>query len=156
MGELNQSRQLAMLDCWSAYQEELAVPAAAADQALPDVVVADLPFGAVVVKAIAMFKARTIENTYAGVNKLSGAQHIQVRDDTPGTWRDAISFPDDLFTLAPEAREGCDLCMGDHDIAVEVDGNDTYNFQWDEAVADQASILFNDIQVGLKIWYRLG
>lgn len=45
--------------------------------------------------------------------------------------------------------------MGDHDIAVEVDENADYNFQWDEADADQISINFNDIQVGLRIWYSV-
>ncbi|KKL16940.1 hypothetical protein LCGC14_2490530, partial [marine sediment metagenome] len=44
---------------------------------------------------------------------------------------------------------------GDHDIAVEVVGNDTYNFKWQLADADQISINFNDIQVGLRIWYSV-
>ncbi|KKK67673.1 hypothetical protein LCGC14_2951750, partial [marine sediment metagenome] len=90
-----------------------------------------------------------------GANAINVAQHIQVRDDTPGTWRDAISIADNLFTFTEAAREGGDILIGDHDITVEVDGNDDYNFQWASADADQISINFNDIQVGLKIWYSV-
>lgn len=36
-----------------------------------------------------------------------------------------------------------------------VDGNDTYEVQWDEAVALQTGINFNDVQVGLRIWYSV-
>ncbi len=157
----SQGRQLFSLDFWSEFDEEVQVAAAAGTLALANVTVADLPAGATVVRAIAMFKCRMIENIYAGVNKLDGAtvattsQVIQVRDDTPGTWRDAINFVDDQFTLADTAREGGDVLIGQVDIAVEVDGNDTYNFQWLLANADQDFINFNDVQVGLRIWYSV-
>jgi hypothetical protein len=154
-------RQLLCMDFWSDSQEELAILQAAGTKALPDVTVADLPAGATIVRAIAIFKCRMIENTNGAANKLDGAtvaatsQVIQVRDDTPGTWRDAINFVDDQFGLAATTREGGDVCMGSVDIAVEVDGNDTYNFQWLLAKADQDNLNFNDVQVGLRIWYSV-
>ena len=80
---------------------------------------------------------------------------MQVRDDTPGTWRDAINFVDDQFGLAASTREGGDVLMGSIDIAVEVDGNDTYNFQYLLAKADLASINWNDVQTGLRILYSI-
>jgi len=149
------TKQYHVVDFWSVPQEEVSVPAAAADQSLPDVTVAGLPTGAIVVRAIAVFKFRMIENTNAGANKLSGAQEIQVRDDTPGAWADCINFVDDQFGIAGSTREGGDVILGAIDVSSTVDGNDTYNFQWDEAVADLAALNFNDVQTGIRVWYRL-
>jgi len=151
----SRDRVLCSMDFWSVPQEEVAVTAGAGDKALPDVTVADLPTGATIVRAFAMFKFRMVENTNVAANKLDGAQEIQVRDDSPSAWIDAINFVDDQFTLAANAREGGDVVMGAIDISGTVDGNDTYNLQWDEAVADLANINFNDIQVGLRIWFSI-
>jgi len=154
-------RALYCMDFWSDPSEEEQLGAAAATIALPDVTVADLPSGATVVRAIAMFKFRMIENTNAGANKLNGAtvastsQVIQVRDDTPGTWRDAINFADDMFGLAATTRESGDAQIGSIDIAVEVDGNDTYNFQWLLSRADLDNLNFNDCQTGLRVLYSV-
>lgn len=159
----SRDRQLFNMDFWSDPQEEVQVTAVAGTKTLPNVTIGDLPAGAVVVRAIALLKFRMVENTNAAANKLDGAtvastsQVIQVRDDTPGTWRDAINFADDQFGLAATAniREGGDVCIGSVDIAVEVDGNDTYNFQWLLAKSDQSNLQFNDVQVGLRIWYSV-
>lgn len=157
----SKGRQLFSMDFWSAFQEEVAIPAIAATLSLPTVTIADLPAGATVVRAIAMVKFRVIENINAGANKLDGAtvasmsQVIQVRDDTPGTWRDAITFVDDQFGLAASTREGGDVLIGNTDIAIEVDGNDGYNFQYLLAKADLLGINWNDVQVGLRIWYSV-
>ena len=144
----------AFLDFWSLPQEEVAIPAAAADQALPDVVVAGIPANATIERVVAMFKFRSIENTNAAANMLAGAQEIQVRDDSPSAWIDAINLLDDMFGLAAATREGGDVFIGSIDVKATVDGDDTYNFQWDEAVADLASINFNDVQTGLRVYFR--
>ena len=154
-----------VMDFWSDSQEEVQLgdAVAGATVALPTVTIADLPSGATIVRAIAMFKFRMIENTNAAANKLNGAtvagtsQVIQVRDDTPGTWYDAINFVDDQFGLAAETREGGDVCIGSLDIAGsgKVDANDGYNFQWLLARADLDFLNFNDCQVGLRIWYSI-
>lgn len=151
----SQARQLFSMDFWSVPQEEVAVTAVAGDKALPDVTVSDLPAGAVVVKATAMFKFRIVENTNVAANSLSGAQEIQVRTDAPGAWTDAINFVAAQFGLAASTREGGDVVIGAIDVAGTVAANDTYNFQWDEAIAAQANLQFNDVQVGLRIWYSV-
>ncbi len=143
------------LDFWSASQEEVQLTAVAGDKALPDVTVAGLPTGATVLRAVVMFKFRAVENTNAAANKLNGAQDIQVRDDTPGAWADAINLLDDQFGLAASTREGGDVVMGSLDLSATVDGNDTYNLQWDEGVADQGNLQFNDVQVGLRVWFSI-
>jgi hypothetical protein len=151
-------RKLFCLDFWSAPQEEVQLTdtvAPGTDVALPDVTLAGLPDGAVITRAVAMFKFRMVENTAVVPNAVSGIQYIRVRDDTPGTWRNAITIADDMFTLDSICREGGDMIIGNIDIAVEVDGNDTYNFQWAASLVDQANLQFNDVQTGLRIWYSV-
>jgi len=157
----NQLRSVFTMDFWSPQVEEIAVAAAAGTLTLPTVTVTDLPTGAVVVHARAYFLYRAIENVNAAANKLDGttvaatSQVIQVANDTPGTYADAINFLDDQFGLAAYGREGGGLIIGNVDIASTVTGNDGYLFKWLLANADQDSINFNDVQTGLKIWYTL-
>ncbi|MBA7681075.1 hypothetical protein ES703_89403 [subsurface metagenome] len=149
-------KMLFSMDFWSDTQEELEVDAAGGTETLPSVTVEDLPDGAAIVRAIAMFKFRMVENTHAGANGLNGAQHIQVQSNAPGTWRDAISIVDTLCTFTEAARESGDVWIGDHNIEVEITAHldDIYSFQW---VADalQEFIRFNDVQTGLRIWYSI-
>lgn len=143
------------MDFWSVPQEEVALTNVAGDKSLPDVVVDSLPAGCTVEKAIAMFMFRMEEDDSGGANKLDGAQEIQVRDDSPSAWTDAINFVDDQFGIAADTREGGICVIGAIDVSGTVDGNDTYNFQWDEAVADADALRFNDVQVGLRIWFSV-
>lgn len=150
-------RALFVMDFWSALQEELAVPAAPVSQNCNPVTVANLPAGAVISRAVVMFKFRIIENSNALANGLFGAQHIEIQDDGGGAWTPAISLANALFTMAAtiNLREGGDALIGDHNVsgAGFVDENDTYNIRWTDAHALQASLLFNDVQVGLRIYY---
>lgn len=156
-----QGRMLFTMDFWSDQLEEVQLAAAAGTDALPDITVADLPAGATIVRAVVMFKFRMIENTNAGVNKLNGAtvagtsQVIQIRSDAPLAYVDAINFIDDLFTLAASTREGGDVIIGQVDVAGTVDENDTYNLRWLLSRADADFLNFNDVQVGLRIWYSV-
>jgi len=144
-------KQLFTMDFWSLPQEEVALTVAAGDKALPSVTVADLPGTATIVRAIAMFKFRMVENhTYAGVNSLDGAQEIQVAGAV-----DAINFVDTQFTLAQDTREGGDVIIGAINIAATVNANGAYAFHWDLAKALQTGINFNDIQMGLRILYSV-
>ncbi|MBA7648816.1 hypothetical protein ES703_56606 [subsurface metagenome] len=150
------------MDFWSDPQEEIAVPGAAATLVFtPTVTIADLPDGATIVRAIAMFKFRMVENTYAGVNALDGAtnpgisQVIQVKETTAGAYIDAINFVDNQFTLADSTREGGDILIGSMNIVAQVDDNGNYTFQWLMRKADQDFINFNDCQVGFRIWYSV-
>jgi len=143
--------QLFTMDFWSLPQEEVALTGAAGDKGLPSVTVADLPGDATIVRAIAMFKFRMVENhTYAGVNSLDGAQEIQVAASV-----DAINFVNTQFTLAQDTREGGDVIIGVIDIAATVNANGAYAFHWDLAKALQTGINFNDVQMGIRIWYSV-
>jgi len=148
-----------VVDFWSEPAEEVQVNAAGVTVTLPSVIIDGIPAGAAVIRAIAMLKFRMVENTNAAANKLNGAtvpessQVIQVRDDTPGAWIDAIDFADDQFSLEGQTREGGDVCIGSKDISGVIDGNDNYEFRWLLAKADLDFINFNDVQMGIRVWY---
>jgi hypothetical protein len=152
---IGKTRQLFNIDFWSVPDDYIAVSNVASDITLPSVVVAGLPSGAVIERAIAVFKCRAVEETSAGVNALDGAQEIQVRDDSPSAWIDAINLIADMFLLGASAREGGDVLIGAIDVSGTVDGNDTYEFQWAQALSDADGITFYDLQTGLKIWYSV-
>ena len=153
------SGKLACTDYWSNPLEEAQVNAAGVTVTLPGVTIEGIPTGATVLRAIAMFKFRMVENTNAAANKLNGgtvaatSQVIQVRDDTPGTWIDAINFADDQFGLDGDTREGGDVCIGSIDISAVMVGNDGYEFRWLLGRSDLDSMNFNDVQVGIRVWY---
>ncbi|MBA7672509.1 hypothetical protein ES703_80686 [subsurface metagenome] len=154
--------QLHVMDFWSNPQEEIQVPAVAATLVITPVVnVADLPGGATIVRAIGMFKFRMVENTYDGANALDGptvadtSQVIQVKETTAGAYIDAINFADNQFTFTELGREGGDVFIGQVDIAAQVDANGSYTFQWLLRKSDGDFIIFNDIQMGIRIWYSI-
>ena len=150
-----------MADFWSEPVEEIQINVAGVTVTLPGVIIDAVPAGATILRAIAMFKFRMVENTNAAANKLNGAtvpessQVIQVRDDTPGAWIDAIDFTDDQFSLDGQTREGGDVCIGSKDVSGIVDGNGAYEFHWLLARADLDFINFNDVQMGIRVWYTV-
>ena len=158
---LSSGKQLLSMDFWSDSLEEARINAAGITVSLPTVTIDGLPGGAVILRAIAMFKFRMVENTNTAANKLNGgtvantSQVIQARDDTPGAWIDAINFVDDQVGLDGETREGGDVCIGSIDISSIVDGNDGYEFQWLLGKADLDFINFNDVQIGIRVWYSV-
>jgi len=145
------------LDFWSVPQQLLVIQNSSGpvDTALPDVVVAGLPDNARVTRVEAIFKFRAIQDISGLGNLLAGAQSIQVRVSTPpGDWANAVNFADTEFTLAALAREGGDAMLGDVDLSATVNGNGTYNFQWTGGLAGQDNLQFNDLQVGLRVWFK--
>ena len=151
-------RQLVSMDFWSDPQEEVIVTGAATTPGLPSVTVGDLPDGATIVRAIAMFKFRMVENTNAAENSIdhTAAQPIQVQEPANGeAYTDAINFVDEQFTIAATTREGGDVLIGSIDIGTKVVANEAYSFQWLNARAHLGNLQFNDVQTGLRIWYSV-
>ncbi len=155
------SKQTPGMDFWSETVEEaeVEIDAAGETKELPPVTVEGIPDGATILRAVAMFKFRMIENTNAGDNRLNGgtvpgtSQVIQVRDDTPGAWADAINFVDRQYGTEGETREGGDVCIGSIDISGVVVGNDVYEFQWLLARPLLNYMSFYDVQMGIRVWY---
>jgi hypothetical protein len=142
------------LEYWSTPQTAVVLPAAVADQALPDVVVASIPTGATVLIARAIFRFRRLQNAGAA-NNLNGDQYISCQKGGAGGYSNAIKFPTNLFDIgagvvdAPGSQYD-----GEYNIVAKVDGNGTYNFKW-YGQADVDNLTFTDVLMGLKIWYTL-
>lgn len=146
---------------WSAYQLTITLGAAQLTIALPNIIVAGIPAGATVTKALIDVKCRTIENSNAAVNNLNGAtvaatsQVIQVQNSVGGTWTDCINFIDNQFEIGISSVEGGDLMGGQINVSGEVDGNGTYNLRWLLSRADLNSLIFHDVQARSIITYSL-
>jgi hypothetical protein len=131
---------------FSPCQIEVVADTSHTDANLPTVTLPDI--AGTITHVYAGFKFRMIENTNAAVNKLSGAQEIQV--DTV----DAINFVDDQFGLAASTREGGDCIIGSVDLVATVGAfNHAYAFVWDEPLTDQDALHFNDVQTFLIVSY---
>lgn len=145
-----------VMDFWSDLDAALAIDSTAGDESLPNIVVADLPAGATVVRAIMMFKYAKRVDSSSGVNKTDAAQTMSIDSDIARTSVvTAIDIPDDSFHTAADATEGGDVVIGDNDVSAEVVGNGTYYPTWELADVDGDSLTFYDVQVGLRIWYTL-
>jgi len=138
---------------WSDLDDVIDLPAVTADTPLPSIVVSGLPSGLTLERVDVIIKVRAIENTNAGgPNAINGAQNIQVRKGV-GVWANAINLPDNLWTVAASTREAGDVLIGDNDVKATVDGDGTYNFQFDEALVDLASLRLNDVMIGLRFFF---
>ena len=136
---------------FSPSQISVTVTNGAGDKALPTVTIPNIT--GTIVSVYAGFKFRMIENTNAAANKLNGAQEIQI-NKAGGAWTDAINFVDDQFGVALSTREGGDCVIGYTDVSGTINVfNTTAQFQWDEAVADQSNLVFNDVQTFLIVSY---
>ena len=100
-----------------------------------------LPAGITINRVIAAIAWRKQVDSSAALNAIDGTQQIQVRDNSPGTFRDAITISDNSMETLASATEGGLMLLGDSDISVEVDGVDTYEFQWELAKVDVADHL---------------
>jgi len=121
------------------------------------VVVHDIPAGATVVIAKVLFKFRMVENTNVAGNSLdcTAVQPIQVDDSGNTGWLTAMNFVDEQHELDASTSEGGDVLVGKENVAARVDGNDTYDFQWLNAKAHLANIVYRDVQMGIQLAYSI-
>lgn len=134
-------------------QATVVLPSVAANLSLPNVTVADLPANLTIDRVTAAIAYRKQVDSSGSANAVNVAQQIQVRSDTPGTFRNAIKMADNSLATAAGATEGGMMILGGTDISVEVTGEDTYNFQWTSADVDGASLTLHDVQTYLIIQY---
>ena len=64
---------------------------------------------------------------------------------------------DGQFSLEGETKEGGDVCIGSINIAGidKVNGNGNYEFYWLQAKSIEDSLNLKDMQVGIRLWYRV-
>jgi len=137
---------------FSPYQALVTLDTTHTDAALPTVTIPN--WTGTVVHVYAGMKWDWVDNTKAAANKLSGVQEIQI-NKAGGAWTDAINFVDDMFSLpASTLRAGGSLAMGIIDLVGTIDVfNTTAQFQWDEPLTDQDSILLYNVQTFVTILY---
>ncbi len=154
------ARQIYEVKRWSVVTPLVTVTATAADYALGDVVLeaGAIPSGAVIKRAYAVLKIRDIENTNGSANDIDGSVEspaLQVRNDTPGAWADAILLLEKQWAIPATSVGAGDLIIGDIDIKATVVGDDTYNTQLDQLEAALTNLLLHDVQVGIVVEYTL-
>lgn len=140
-------------DFWSDVQATVTITNGAGDKALPSVVIPNNTLGTFQ-RVVAMFKYRKALDSSAALNKLSGAQDIQVKESGAGTYIDAINLQDDQISCPASGETSGDVIIGDIDVKAQVAAiNKTYDFQMDEAVADGSNLVLHDVQCGLRVYY---
>jgi hypothetical protein len=156
MSLLVKAPAMASIDLWSAYESQVVLSSSAENIDLPSITIAGLPAGVSIVRAVMMFKYRTIENTSDGDNSVSGGQNIQAQKAVGGSWVTGIALNGDECFVPATTRETGDVMMGTDDISSQVPGNgEEIDFQWTGAEAVDDELNFNDVQVGLRIWFTI-
>lgn len=141
------------LDFWCLTPiNSITLPAVAADVALPSVVIASLPSFITVLRADPVFKWGLRNNSNAAVNKLSGDQYIQISPDGV-TYTDCLKWVDDMLWTDASSLGPGDIRVG-IDMSAIVTGNGTYQFRWHNALVDGASLLLEDVDMGIRIYYE--
>ncbi|KKL63930.1 hypothetical protein LCGC14_2170190 [marine sediment metagenome] len=145
------------MDFWSEIDDLITLNATAANEALPSVVVAEIPAGAIILRVIAMIKIGEFEDTSGAENSivLAGTEHIQVKETAGGAFTDAIKLLAAQWFTGASLHRGGDVLIGNIDIAGEVNANDTYDFQIENADVTAANLLLRDVQCGLRVYFTL-
>ena len=157
------SRKISFMDFWSDPADKITVTNTAADLDFPDIVVAGLPSGLTIARAVLVMTVRALNDTSTANNYINAASKtIRVKKST-GAWGadDVVGITFDnlsLFTVASTKESGPNL-FGSSDVKSEVDGNATYNVRSEQTNrADAIKALGNnlelyDIQVGIRVFF---
>lgn len=133
----------------------IVVGGTAGSETLPSITIPAgyIPAGAVVRQVFAAFSYRKAVESSSSDNAVDGGQSIQIRNDTPSTFRTVINIADNSLAHAADETSGGFLQVGDNEISAldAWNGADTYNFQWANAEVDGDSITFHDVQTHLII-----
>jgi hypothetical protein len=151
------SRNVSMMEFWSDLDASVALSTSTTNVALPNVIVAGIPSGATIIRAIGMLHQRHTVDTSGAINGLAAAAVVNVKKST-GAWGTddvaLINFPANTWYTAASSRSDGRLFVGDNDAASEVDGNATYNLRFNgNAYAKGFVLAFIDIAVGLQVYF---
>jgi hypothetical protein len=126
----------------TASQQNLALPA----------VTVTLTEGVTVVRVVAAFAWRKQVDSSSAPNGVNGAnQRVRVRETVSGTFVNAINIPDDSLATGATTTEGGMLIVGTADISGEVNGDGTYEVQWENAQVDGNNLTLHDLQTYLVV-----
>lgn len=147
------SRNVSMMEFWSAIDDIITLTTATSDVTLPNIVVADIPAGATITRVVGMIRMRALNNTNASVNAINGTGIVKIKE-TAGAYVNLITIGDNIWSVAASTKEGGMLLEGDIDASAEVDANDTYNLRFDGNIfVDGNNLELIDAAVGLKVYF---
>ncbi len=137
---------------WSDVDALITLPA---DIALPNIVVADLPSGATVTRAILILKYSSKKDT-SGTDNYIKTGKITSKETTGGTYVDAINLIAGEIEVTASTKEGGDVHPGDNNISgdtSDITGNCTVQSVFSGVTTAGASIELHDVQVGIKVYF---
>lgn len=118
--------------------------------------VTGLPAGATIIRIEIFIKFSERDNTNAAVNSVSGPQNIQVQKNA-GAFISCLAFAGGEYST-PASTTGAagDVLMPTADVSslAPVNG-DTLTVQWTNATAAQNDLVFDNVQVGARIFYMM-
>jgi len=147
---------MSYIDFWTTYSTQVQLTTVAENKLLPSITIAGLPPDATIIRAIMILKYRTIENTSTAANGVSGDQNIRAKKAVDGSWVKGIALGGGECSVPATTRETGDVMMGTDDVSGQVPANDAVmSFRWTNGLAAQNNLNFNDVQVGLRIWFTI-
>lgn len=151
------ARVICSMDLWSGFGG-ITVDAVATTYALPSITIAGLPSGISIVKAAMMLKFRAMEELSGTNSYLDGNQQVQAQKAIGGTWIASIQLLDKQLRCPSLSREFGDVLIGNIDIKAQLPANnEAMEFRWLSAkVLAGSSIRFEDLQVGVRVWFSVG
>lgn len=145
-------RPVKVMTFWSDVDALITLPA---DTALPNVVVADIPSDATVIRAILIFKYSSKKDTSSADNQITAGK-ITSKETTDGTYVDALNLISGETKVTADTKEGGDVHPGDNDISGSVSGitgNCTVQSVFSGVTTTGASIELYDVQVGIRVYF---
>jgi len=155
MSVLFKHTDLESIDLWAEILPQVQLGMAPSNQFLGQIMISGLPEGVAIVRAVVMVKYRLVENTNAAENYLDGDQNIEAMLTPEGELTLALTLLDQIIRVPASTREAGDVLMGTEDISSQITGNgDVLAIQWTQSLAAQDSLNFQDVQAGLRIWFK--
>lgn len=145
------------MEYWSDIQPGVQIAAIAADVSLPSLPPATGALGLDQVHRVTfMMRFRSLNNPSVDPNRLDGEQVIQFSADEGDTWHNALVLPDEAFGVVAATRDGDGVVYGNIDLKEELIYGQTIRFRWNQAKADSDYLIFQDVQVGIRITNMMG
>lgn len=143
----------------SPQDDEIIITIGSQNLNLPNLVIADIPANAQIVRVIGFLKVAAIKDSSGANNAINNANMDLAVDADPayGSTVTAINIPDNswLVTFAISQARGGDVIVGDQDVAAEITGNGTFYARLENAQADGSNLILEDVQWGVKVYFTL-
>ncbi len=143
---------------WSKPHSNINMSASATDVNLNDIVVNNLPSGITIRFVFGIMIVNRVNTTQNNDRYITGVQFIRIKE-AAGAWDvddiDLIDLPARTVSARMSSSQGGCLIPGTYDVKSVVDGDGTYNIQWEDIDSNAADWTINSLIVGLKVYWSL-